>query len=111
MKKENIKSLDNDLSAVEVSMTWRELFGNPEGFSGEIKRDRWEEWKRLTIETENGLEKVNYWETFDEICSKCENRIDDWCNFVQIPCTANPILTFNENIIGLACMGVGYIPK
>jgi hypothetical protein len=111
MENKIVGSVLNDLQAVEVSLSWRELFGNNESLPGETKRHRWEEWKQLTRDTENGIEIVKYWETFDEICSKCESRIDDWCTFVQLPCTANPILTFNENIVGLACMGVGYIPK
>lgn len=35
----------------------------------------------------------------------------DWCRFQSLPCTVNPITTFSNNEIGLACMGVGYRNK
>lgn len=93
-----------EIKAVTLKTSWVDLFPS----RNKINRDRWKEWKKLCIE--NGdKDMVDYW-TENE-CGGCEYQDDDWCARCNLPCTVNPILTFGENMIGMACCGLGYQNK
>lgn len=100
------------MKPVSLSIRWAELFGeNPKDISPEDRRKRWEEWKVLAIE-DGGQQVVDYWarDNIDECCFGCKHHDGDWCKYSELPCCVNPVLTFRENIIGMACCGVGFEP-
>lgn len=101
---------ENDILPVELMSSWAELF-NTTTMDSKMRRERWQEWRRIAIQEQDGEEIVRIWSTPSEVCHNCDNRDYDWCNHVGLPCTVNPVLTFQENLIGLACMGVGFEEK
>ena len=99
------------LAPVELTSRWFQILGNKRNEIPEnIRRDRWEQWKILAHNDGRadsfGKEMVEYWTDTSE-CHDCKHRDIDWCQLQGLPCTVNPILTFNEGIIGMACMGLG----
>ncbi|MDR0431061.1 MAG: hypothetical protein LBH58_11350, partial [Tannerellaceae bacterium] len=36
---------------------------------------------------------------------------DSWCNYNDLPCTVNPILTFRMGMTGMACYGLGRVER
>ena len=98
--------MKKELKPVTLESRWFELFGNNiEEIEHDVKRERWEEWKQLSIAKGND-ELVEYWMTTDA-CDGCIHKDGDWCLSQQLPCTVNPVLTFQDGIKGMACMGVG----
>jgi hypothetical protein len=100
------------MKPVTLSISWYQLFGNKQvEIPDNIRRERWESWKQLAI-ADGGQKAVEYWSDASE-CNGCTNKNGDWCKLMQLPCSVNPILTFRDNMIGLACMGAGRneIPK
>lgn len=92
------------MKQVALDIRWTELFGTrPEEIEGQVRRKRWEEWKRLGLR--EGSESVATWSTPNEPCMNCRYRDDDWCTAVSLPCTVNPNLTFQFGMNGLACGG------
>lgn len=90
---------------------WWEILGNnPNDFTTEERRERWERWKQLAADDEAGRAMVDYWakDNVDEACAGCKHRDKDWCNLQGLPCNVNPVLTIKDGIIGMACMGAGY---
>jgi len=106
------KATTTTLPKVSLSIRWRELFGNTiHETSKEIRRARWDEWKSIGNKSGGrARQMVNYWsrDNVEETCSGCKHRDGDWCKLQGLPCNVNPILTFDNNLIGMACMGVGY---
>jgi hypothetical protein len=99
------------MTSVRLESRFKELFGSVRSeMTEEQRRSRWEEWKQLCERQPDGKEVVDYWTNSEETCSGCKHQDRDWCKQVGLPCTVNPILTFKEGIIGMACMGVGYEP-
>lgn len=93
--------MNYDMEQVTLDIRWPELFGEqPSDMDARIRRERWEEWKRL------GSENVEMWSTPDGPCLNCPYRDNDWCTAISLPCTINPILTFQFGMLGLACGGV-----
>lgn len=102
------------MQPVTLAIRWHELFGDkPADINPELRRKRWEEWKALGMKSDaHGRRMVKVWsKDRDETCKGCAHRVKDWCNSFGLPCTVNPHLTFNDNIMGMACGGAGYEPK
>lgn len=95
------------MKTVTLGIRWFELFAS---MPDKIRRERWETWKRLSSDSGH-LESVEWWSTPEEHCLNCEHCDMDWCKLQSLPCTVNPITTFKNNEIGLACMGLGYRNK
>lgn len=99
---------------VTLKIRWSELFGEPGEIQSDERKKRWEEWKKISIESgRRGKEMVKYWskDNVDETCNGCIHREGDWCAYAGLPCNVNPVLTFQNNMIGMACAGVGYEAK
>lgn len=119
MKKQNAtmqSDTSNDsLPAVALNSRWHEILGDKKrSMSDDVRRQRWEKWKSLGRRAgKRGKEMVKYWseENVDETCYGCKHRDGDWCKLQELPCNVNPVLTFNEGIIGMACCGAGYEAK
>ncbi len=94
----------NETSQKEfLELSWQELF--PKTTSPDARRQRWEKWKKaaITLDPEQGQRGVEYWQRHE--CGPCDQVDGDWCKLQGLPCTVNPILTFNYGYIGMACMG------
>lgn len=94
---------------VTKQIRWFQLFGENGSEIPEVtRRKRWEEWKALLL-ADGQQEGVDYWSK-DNLgeCIGCKHKEGDWCKLVGLPCNVNPILTFQLNHIGMACMGAGY---
>jgi hypothetical protein len=97
------------MKEVTLKSTWVEILGKKrEEMPDETRRARWEEWKKLSINSgKRGVEMANYWAAAED-CIGCIHKDKDWCKSQQLPCNVNPILTFSEGMIGMACMGAGH---
>lgn len=100
------------MKPITLTIRWHEMFGKqPADIPEKTRRQRWEEWKQLAADA-GDQEMVDYWskDNIDETCAGCINKDGDWCRWSGLPCNVNPILTFNDGIIGMACLGMGYQP-
>jgi hypothetical protein len=94
------------MKPVTLEIRFADLFAK--GIPQEVRRARWEEWKRMAIES--GAEDcVEYW-TDISACLGCSERDGDWCSW-GLPCTVNPLLSFKYGMIGMACIGLGFTPN
>lgn len=99
------------MKPVTLGIRWEELFGKHEAdMSDKVRRERWEEWKRLGRSGAHP-ENVEWWSCPETICLNCEYCDGDWCGRQSLPCTVNPVTTFSNNEIGLACMGIYFRNK
>lgn len=101
--------MKKNIPKVKRKTSWVELFGEKgSDMSEDVRRERWEEWKKIAIEA-GEQEMVDYWvkDNIEETCSGCIHREEDWCRSYGLPCNVNPILTLRSGIIGMACMGLG----
>lgn len=100
------------MTPVKLTSRWLEILGNNRSeMPDETRRQRWEEWKALCLKAEDGEAVVKTWTDCSETCTGCMHKDKDWCRLQQLPCTVNPILTFDSNMIGMACMGAGFNQK
>jgi hypothetical protein len=91
---------------ISFKSSFKEILGeNSETFTEDQRKSRWEQWKNIAI-AEGGKELVEAW-TNSEACEGCIHLKDKWCESQGLPCTVNPILSFNDGVIGMACMGSG----
>lgn len=99
------------MTPVTLNIRWHELLGETQSeMQDNVRRERWEKWKALCAQQPDGKEFIDHWTSADEACLGCKHREGDWCSKQQLPCTVNPILTFNYNQKGMACMGLNYEP-
>lgn len=97
---------------VEITLKsrWHEIFGEKgKEIPANIRRERWERWKQISLEA-GGEETVDWWSGEISLngCLNCVHRDKDWCELSGLPCTVNPITTFQLGQIGMACMGTGF---
>lgn len=94
---------------VTLESSFEEILGETSKvYSQQERKERWQQWKDLAIS--NGeKELVEDW-IQTEACKNCIhlNQKQAWCNLQELPCTVNPILSFQDGIIGMACMGAGF---
>lgn len=78
---------------------------NVNDYTSKERKKRWEKVMKLNNEM------AERWSN-TEICNGCKHlSIDAWCNLFELPCTVNPIISFKNGIVGMACMGFGYENK
>lgn len=102
------------MQPITLTIRWHELFGEkPADITPELRRKRWEEWKALGMKSDaQGRKMVKVWSKgHDETCTNCAHKDKDWCAAFGLPCTVNPVLTFDDNIMGMACGGAGFEAK
>lgn len=93
---------------VKLEMSFEDLLGNKcSNMPSYVRRERWGEWKRIAGLRKKSRDCLAAW-TDTEGCDGCVHLDGDWCAMQQLPCTVNPILSFREGLIGMACMGAGY---
>lgn len=98
------------LEPVTLESSWMQILGNKRGdMTDSTRRERWEQWKKIAVKN-GAADFVEYWGDTLE-CLGCAHLDNDWCNLSQLPCTVNPILTYRNNIMGMACMGFGRLEK
>jgi hypothetical protein len=96
---------------VTLDIRWHQLFGDKQSeMPDTVRRERWEEWKALCAKQKDGKEFIDHWTDCDEACLGCVHRQGDWCSHQQLPCTVNPVLIFDYNMKGMACMGTAFQP-
>jgi len=98
---------------ITINSRWIELFGsNQKDMTAEQRKDNWEKWK-LAAAAEN-VDCLEYW-TDTYACLGCKHLDNEsaWCNNMGLPCTVNPTtcIKMNMSIVGMACMGLSYVPK
>ncbi|WP_235594105.1 hypothetical protein [Leptospira interrogans] len=81
-----------------------------EDYSDEVRQERWNYWKSLALKNEPRLLEI--WSNVED-CIGCIHldKKNAWCNLRGLPCTVNPIRTFQNALPGMACMGVYYETK
>lgn len=98
---------------VRLTSRWHEIFGEKcDIIPKVVRRERWEKWKQLSIKS-NRKKNVDWWskKSLSDNCLKCKHRDLDWCCEIGLPCSVNPITTFQMNDIGMACSGILFHPK
>lgn len=101
------------MQPVQLTSRWHDIFGEKsDDIPDAIRRERWEQWKQISIEA-GKKDSVDWWsgEMSIDGCLECQHRDTDWCNLAGLPCTVNPITTFQYGDIGMACMGTGFKAK
>ncbi len=74
---------------------------SPKDYTLAERKDRWN--KVMSLD-----ENMKEWWGNSESCSSCKHLKDNWCSCVGLPCTVNPILTFEQGILGMACQGIRF---
>jgi len=95
------------LESVKLESSFEQILGARE-IEMEIKtrRRRWAQWLKLARAVDKEVAK--WWMDIDG-CASCINRRGRaWCDLQALPCTVNPILSFREGMLGMACCGMGY---
>lgn len=74
----------------------------PEDFTENERKRRWNKQMSFSKSVRE------YWSDTTE-CIGCIhlNEKEAWCKLQGLPCCVNPILTFRQGMIGMACMGTG----
>lgn len=100
------------MNQVKLKSSFEEILGkNADFYSEDVRKDRWGKWKALALK-KGDKELVEVW-TNIEACHDCYhiNEKEAWCNLQGLPCTVNPILSFQMGIVGMACMGAAHTKK
>jgi hypothetical protein len=91
---------------------WREIFGkNANDYPVAERRRRWAAWLRAARVLREDKPQASLWARGYEVCHGCALRRGGWCTFMGLPCTVNPVLTFRQGDVGMACMGTNFTPK
>ena len=76
----------------------------PYHYSENERKERWFKVMKLSSKYERE------WWTDTSGCHGC-GHLDanqSWCNLQGLPCTVNPITSYQAGMLGMACMGLGY---
>lgn len=86
--------------------SFKQILGtNKSEYSLTERKRRWEKVMKLDVE-------MAKYRSSTEACEGCRYLTSDaWCNNFSLPCTVNPITTFKNGIMGMACMGLCYENK
>jgi hypothetical protein len=102
---------NNKISDVKLLSTFTEILGKKRNEMPDlIRRKRWEKWKEIVRQHKGNEGTLEFWAN-THACEGCNHIDEDWCMLTQLPCTVNPIVTFQHGMIGMACQGVGYNTK
>jgi len=95
------------LEPVRLESSFEQILGAREiEMEEKTRRHRWAQWLKLARATDRDVAKL--WMEIDD-CTDCINRRGRaWCDMQALPCTVNPILSFREGMLGMACCGMGY---
>lgn len=74
---------------------------NESDYTHNEKQERWNKVMSLSHKSV----KADWLNT--ETCYNCSHLNGSWCKLVDLPCTVNPILSFQFGIPGMACRGAG----
>lgn len=97
-----------EIGSMRYNSSFEEILGKTGKDYPETERiDRWNLWKKSAIKS-----KKKYLIAIWTDKSDCEDCIhldvgNAWCKLIGLPCTVNPIITFKEGVVGMACMGLG----
>jgi hypothetical protein len=74
----------------------------PEDYTEDERKRRWNKQMSFSKSVRE------LWSDTTE-CNGCIHldKKGSWCNLQGLPCCVNPILTFRQGMIGMACMGTG----
>lgn len=72
-------------------------------YSDDERKLRWD--KAMDIP---GGKRIKAYYSNSHDCIDCVHFHNGWCGFASLPCGVNPILTFRDGGIGLACQGIGF---
>jgi hypothetical protein len=98
------------MKKVTLKSSFEEILGKTaEEYPEEVRKQRWEEWKACARKKKDGQDTIDSWSD-QTACVGCIhlNKEQSWCNAMGLPCTVNPILSFQMGMVGMACMGTGY---
>jgi hypothetical protein len=72
-------------------------------YTEEERKARWEN----AMSFPGGKKAKDYYSNLFE-CVDCKHFQNGWCGYASLPCGVNPVLTFQQGIVGMACLGVGH---
>ncbi|MEO9884024.1 MAG: hypothetical protein ABJG33_00160 [Balneola sp.] len=94
------------LPPVTLENSWEEILGKSRKDMPDVqRRERWNDWKN-EAQANDAQDFIDFW-TDNQECIGCKHMDNDWCKLSELPCTVNPILTYRNNIMGMACAGLG----
>ncbi|SFO05244.1 hypothetical protein SAMN05421741_11842 [Paenimyroides ummariense] len=94
------------IDEINTYSSFEQILGkNPEDYSPEVRKLRWE--KNMTELAKENPDLADYWRYgSEESCSGCIHRdtsANHWCTLQELPCMYNPVL----KMLGMACYGAG----
>lgn len=97
------------MKEVKLTISFRDLFGSKKAdMQSDVRQLRWAQWQELAL-LNDSKDVVETW-TNTSACVGCKHldSAKAWCNSVDLPCTVNPILSYQNALPGMACQGGGY---
>jgi hypothetical protein len=102
------KRINKTMTEIKYNASFEFILGKKrEDYSEEERIKRWNIWKSAAKKSRKNYLLETWLDQSD--CEKCVHldKVEAWCKLMGLPCTVNPILSFREGIVGLACMGAG----
>lgn len=96
------------LPQVTLRMSFEDILGAKASAMTETeRRERWAAWLKLSRGGGDKGAGARWWMNASE-CIGCDHRRGAWCKLMGLPCSVNPILSFRQGMLGMACMGAGH---
>lgn len=95
------------MADVRIDSPWQDLL--PKSAPASERRRRWAAWLRSAKPVIGSA--VRDWAGPQERCRDCSHSRGGWCVPQGLPCAVNPYLTPRTGIPGMACMGMGFMPR
>lgn len=95
------------MADIRLDSSWQDLL--PKSAPASERRRRWATWLRLARPVIG--REVRDWAGPQERCCDCSNSRGGWCVLQGLPCAFNPYLTPRTGMHGMACMGMGFMPR
>lgn len=84
--------------------SFEQILGRQKSDYTEVERKvRWDK----AMDIPGGKRVKEYYSNLCE-CVDCKHFKNGWCGYASLPCGVNPILTYRDGSLGMACLGVGH---
>ena len=109
MREEKLEELRKQYPVPYKELTLYHSFEQILGKSGKDYTEEQRKFRWKKVMTLGSKSTKDFW-TDTSGCYGCVHldAKQSWCNLQGLPCTTNPILSFQYGTLGMACMGAGY---
>ncbi|HBL73854.1 MAG: hypothetical protein A2W90_14515 [Bacteroidetes bacterium GWF2_42_66] len=89
---------------IEKNSSFEQILGRRKSdYTEDERKARWQKAMALP-----GGQRVNEYYSNIYECSDCTHFQNGWCGYASLPCGVNPILTYKDGSLGMACQGIGH---